>query len=436
MHGVETSVINMDRKVVALTKRPEIYKQMKDDLIEASEIYKYIHPLLENNSNLLYIEFLSRLKNRSNKYARKFIESSKICLINGAFKMNDFVRLIFILDTNSTIHRFYFQHDGPFAFIHSRSSNNSQLSTLFVVNSISSKKIGFYDFECKAKCMQIIYHQRDDTTKQIDKLSDLDLNVYFYSSENIYSSNLITKSCIMDNLNGKFIKLLLLNSNYLLVATSQSIILLDLREYTIDTGFSFKRDEEIDFLESTIPKETVYSSQYLNSFNTKMITVGFKMSGIVRIYKFDNNNEKEKLHEINSIKWNYFAYPLHQPWNDICMDTLCMFDNNTRTESNNDGPLIRFCLKEGDFIKIVVVQRDGKVEINRFNEIEIAIKISSGWIGADGSKIEDHKNTFFIEDFQSYRLILKDTNFYKDDSQIVFRWVYIYDTYSWLRVYF
>ena len=274
-----------------------------------------------------------------------------------------------------------------------------------------------------------------------NQLSDLDAVVYFhsgekvikvprdgfedeefrkvFSSQSIYCSNFnSTPISIYSQLNGEFKQLLLLNSNNLLIIMNKSMILLDLQDHKNNEAIVKKElkydenDDEIEMIRSTISDGIFYSNEYLNSVDSILIVVGFKKSKILRIYSFDNQQNKSEislLTQIDSINWDYYGWlkthPHSYTWQESCIIESTFMIDQTKSNKNNEI-LLRFCLQEKpDKIKIIEIRNDGKYEIiKEINDETIGIKQEDKFYE---SHVSNKLYQIELEGYIQNRIILK-----------------------------
>ena len=284
--------------------------ELMQELVDVCEVYKKIYPIIYNHPNLLYIELLSRLESRS-EYVQQFSSSSKIQLLNKSFIKDEAVKDLYRTSSDSSIVNFYSQHDGPLLFIHTRNESNKH-STIHLLDSSNSRLMRSLDLNQEIEDdLQIVIKSGKQSNSNANDVNECCF--FYYSQNSVYFQDFVSTKRIFENQNGKVKSLLLLPSNHLAIFMNNSMMLVDIERNESESEKIFEienNDDEIELVESTIPKQTVFSSGYLERVDGVTIIVGFKLSKIMRIYRFNNKNKAgiSLISQLDSIKYDYFGF--------------------------------------------------------------------------------------------------------------------------------
>ena len=213
--------------------------------------------------------------------------------------------------SDSSIVNFYSQHDGPLLFIHTRNESNKH-STIHLLDSSNSRLMRSLDLNQEIEDdLQIVIKSGKQSNSNANDVNECCF--FYYSQNSVYFQDFVSTKRIFENQNGKVKSLLLLPSNHLAIFMNNSMMLVDLERNESESEKIFEienNDDEIELVESTIPKQTVFSSGYLERVDGVTIIVGFKLSKIMRIYRFNNKNKAgiSLISQLDSIKYDYFGF--------------------------------------------------------------------------------------------------------------------------------
>ena len=183
-------------------------------------------------------------------------------------------------------------------------------------------------------------------------LGDHECCFFYYSQNSVYFQDSISTEPICGNQIGVIKALLLLNSIYLSIFTDKWMMVADVRTNESEKVFELENDDEIELIESTIPKQTVFSSDYLDDVDGITIIVGLKLNKTIRVYRFDRKNEKKVslISELDSIKYDCFGFYKSRNetlWRDsLIIESTFLIDNTEKGKLNE--ALIRFCFQCSD----------------------------------------------------------------------------------------
>ena len=311
-----------------------------NELIEVCDVYKTIYPIIYTHPDLLYIELLSRLKSRS-EYVLQF---SRVILTTKSFVKEKAVKDLFITASDSCIVNFCLQHEGPLFFVHTWNWSKKH-STINLVDSRNSRLMKSQNLHRQiGDHLQIVIKSGNKTIKNVN---DAQFYLFYHSPDSVYFGDFVSSKQIFESEEGEeggIKTILLLHSNYLAVFMSESMILVDIEKGERKSGFERREDrDEIEMIESTIPKQKVFESDYLDGVEDGItIIVGFKLRKTIRIYQFDRKRESNKISlisQLDSIKYDYFGFyqsiSIDQLWREsLLIDPTFLIDNVKRGKLN------------------------------------------------------------------------------------------------------
>ena len=355
-----------------LRKKNDLKQQ--SELIGIVEVYNKIYPIIYNHPNLLYIELLSRLVSRS-----KYVERFSSIILNKPFIKDEAVKVLF--KTRSDIVNFYSEHDGPLLFIHTRNESNKH-STIHLVDSTNSRLVKFIDLNKEIEGdVQIMVKTGKETS---ENKNDAEYWFFYYSENSVYFQDSDSSKEIFKKKSGQFKTILVLDTKHLAIAMSHSIALFDLErnelewileteecpeentteDYTDDSSMTVENGDEIELIESTIPKETVFTSDFLDAVDGITIIVGLKKSKIIQIYRFNNKNKAgiSLIPQSNPIIYDYFGF-YQSNYDRLWRESLIIDSTFLIGKVKRDEALIRFCLQENDETKVIEIKNNGEFEV-------------------------------------------------------------------------
>ena len=280
-----------------------------DELIDISNIYKDHYPNIQHDPSLLVIEILSRLDEKSD-YGNMLAIPTGLQL-QQSFIKNETIKSIFMTEADFEIVKFSSEHEGPHVFIEAVNKKDGK-SLLYVLNSVNTKVIGYFEFTTIPIDLKIVFN--DDYVSYVNRLSHLKGFVFYVSSRNVNCMNFNKKVSTIQSFENDVNQVIIISATRLIVVMKETIVLLNLNikegGVEVSSSIEYPQGAHIQLIETTsIPKETIFSSNYFNSLSHVTVIVGLS-SQLINIYKLDNINMSSfaLLCSINSINWIYYGY--------------------------------------------------------------------------------------------------------------------------------